>query len=359
MRLQLKFNEEGQDKDKRIAIAKRVLQQGKMSLAGVVKSAIHFESKRKLSTSSTTGSNYGSLPVSAGPSPEVLKVLKELLHDAFVAYDEDNNGKLVKSEIRVFLKDFHEHISEEEIDKTWHKVDKNKDNHISIEEFAELCYYLIMNDSMSGSFRGAPVCASFRNEVNAEVFDNGGGSQEEEEEEEVEEIPSELTDLSPEEQQKAIMMKAFKMLLIGTVMVVYFSDPMVDVMQEIAVKAQIPPFYVSFLLAPLASNSSEFVASMFYAAKKTRKTMTVSLSALEGAACMNNTFCLCIFMGLIYARGLAWQYTAETTSIVAVQFIMASLVQKKVMTAGVALLVLLIFPLSLVFVFLMEKFGFD
>merc|ERR1719162_355376 len=58
---------------------------------------------------------------------------------------------------------------------------------------------------------------------------------------------------------------------------------------------------------------------MFYAAKKTRKTMTVSFSALEGAACMNNTFCLCIFMGLIYIRGLAWQYTAETASIVIVR----------------------------------------
>merc|ERR1712161_175102 len=105
-----------------------------------------------------------------------------------------------------------------------------------------------------------------------------------------------------------------------------------------------------------ASNSSEVVASMFYAAKKTRKTMTVSLSALEGAACMNNTFCLCIFMGIIYTRELAWQYTAV---IVVVQFIMAILVQSKVMTSGMGLAVILIFPLSLVFVSVMEFFGFD
>ena len=64
-------------------------------------------------------------------------------------------------------------------------------------------------------------------------------------------------------------------------------------------------------------------------------------------------------MGLIYARGLAWQYTAETASIVLVEFAMAFLVQKKNMTSLTALCVLLIFPLSLVFVFAMESYGFD
>jgi Ca2+/H+ antiporter len=107
---------------------------------------------------------------------------------------------------------------------------------------------------------------------------------------EEEEIPEDFTDLSPEEQQVAIKKRAFKMLFVGTAMVVYFSDPMVDVMQEIAVRANLSPFYVSFILAPLASNASEVIASQYYAAKKTRKTITVALSALEGAASMNNTF---------------------------------------------------------------------
>merc|ERR1711935_1085239 len=83
----------------------------------------------------------------------------------------------------------------------------------------------------------------------------------------------------------------------------------------------IPAFYVSFLLAPLASNASELLASMYYAGKKTQTSITISFAALEGAACMNNTFCLAIFMGLIYFKGIAWQYTAETISIVLVQYI--------------------------------------
>merc|ERR1712113_1340457 len=94
---------------------------------------------------------------------------------------------------------------------------------------------------------------------------------------------------------------------------------MVGVMQTLAVKMGISPFYVSFVLAPLASNASEVLASTYYAAKKTKKSISVSFSALQGAASMNNTFCLSIFMGLVYFRGLAWKYTAETFVIVLTQ----------------------------------------
>merc|ERR1719331_1795488 len=94
---------------------------------------------------------------------------------------------------------------------------------------------------------------------------------------------------------------------------------MVDVMANVGKRVGVPPFYVSFILAPLASNASELIASLNYAAKKTKKTITVSLSALEGAACMNNTFCLAIFMALIYFKKLAWKFTAETISILVVE----------------------------------------
>lgn len=40
---------------------------------------------------------------------------------------------------------------------------------------------------------------------------------------------------------------------------------------------------------------------------------------LQGAACMNNTFCLGVFMFLIYFKSLAWEYNAETVSILAVE----------------------------------------
>lgn len=349
MRMQLKFSNQGQDKDRRIAIAKKTLQQGKMSLRGIIKSTIKsIESKN---VDPATG--YGATESSTLP-PEITSVLKDLLGDAFAAYDSDKNGTLERSEIRVFLKDFHENIDEDDVTAILRKVDNNNDNLISLDEFVVLCYHLIVYEE-GGSIKGNEINTTFQANVRDQVFSNGGDDLKDE----VEEMPEDFCDLSPEEQQIAIKLRAFKMLAIGTLMVLYFSDPMVEVMQEIAVQAGIQPFYVSFILAPLASNSSEVLASIFYGKKKTRKTMTISLSTLEGAACMNNTFCLSIFMGLIYVRGLAWQYTAETAAIVTVQLIIAYLVQKETMTTGVALGVLMIFPLSLVFVAGLEFLGFD
>ena len=81
----------------------------------------------------------------------------------------------------------------------------------------------------------------------------------------------------------------------------------------------VKPFYVAFVLAPLASNASELIASYNYAMKKTPKTISISVATLEGAACMNNTFGLAIFMFLIYYQDLAWQYLAETCVILLVQ----------------------------------------
>merc|ERR1719353_998673 len=110
-------------------------------------------------------------------------------------------------------------------------------------------------------------------------------------------------------------------MLFGTGLILLFSDPMVDVMSNVGARCGIPSFYVAFVLAPLASNASELIASYNYAKKKTQKTISVSLAALEGAACMNNTFCLSIFMGLVFFKQLGWKFTAETISILAIQVI--------------------------------------
>ena len=50
----------------------------------------------------------------------------------------------------------------------------------------------------------------------------------------------------------------------GTALVLLLSDPMCDVLAELGTRTGIPSFYVAFVLAPLASNASEVVASYSY-----------------------------------------------------------------------------------------------
>ena len=135
-------------------------------------------------------------------------------------------------------------------------------------------------------------------------------------------------------------------------------------------RTNISSFYISFVLAPLASNASELIAAFNYSLKKTSRTIVISFAALQvkqkrlfawawnrtaqsitcaikplwwqngsrcrnkstatnnvpalfsasqGAACMNNTFCLAVFMFLIFFRNLAWEFSAETVTILLVQ----------------------------------------
>merc|ERR1719361_476095 len=109
----------------------------------------------------------------------------------------------------------------------------------------------------------------------------------------------------------------------GTLLVMVFSDPMVDLFGALGDQLGIGAFYVSFVLAPMASNASELVAASNYAAKKTMKSMTTSLSTLEGAAVMNNTFTTGVFFALIYLRGIAWEFQAETIVLVLIQIAIA------------------------------------
>ncbi len=95
-------------------------------------------------------------------------------------------------------------------------------------------------------------------------------------------------------------------MALGTILVLLFSDPMVDCLAALGERLGISSFYISFVLAPLASNASELLAAYRFALKKTKATITVSLSQLEGAAIMNNTFCLGVFMLLIYFQKLEW-----------------------------------------------------
>ena len=77
--------------------------------------------------------------------------------------------------------------------------------------------------------------------------------------------------------------------------------------------------------------------------------------ALLGAACMNNTFCLAIFMALMVFKDLRWQFSAETMAILVVQITMFAVGMKRVHFLKDGLIVLLLYPASLALVAALEK----
>lgn len=56
---------------------------------------------------------------------------------------------------------------------------------------------------------------------------------------------------------------------------------MVDVLGSVGDRTGVSSFYISFVLAPLASNASELIAAFNYSLKKTSRTIVISFAALQ------------------------------------------------------------------------------
>lgn len=342
--INVKASQSDEEKNHRTQVMISLMKKGKISLSGALKDMV---SAYDSPSQNNQNEGYASIVDDDGPSQHVKDYLSVVLKSTFHGYDTNADGSLGISEIQKFFHDFNENLSDRQIAILFQEYDKDSSGHIDFDEFILGVYSFL---------KAAEGPVSTRESIMARATVDKALSNDDEEEEDV---PEEIANLPADKQQAAIKKMAFSLLAFGTALVLLFADPMVDVMQEIAVRINISPFYVSFVLAPLASNASEVIASQYYASKKTTKTITVSLSALLGAACMNNTFCLAIFMGLIYFRGLAWQYTAETISIVLVQFIIYYMTKGKTQTKLEGLLIIAIFPLSIALVAGLEAFGLD
>merc|ERR1712224_766383 len=117
----------------------------------------------------------------------------------------------------------------------------------------------------------------------------------------------------------------------------------------------ISPFFVSFVVTPFASNASEFVSSLIQAAKKKKTNITLTMSQIFGAATMNNTMCLGIFLGLVYFRNLDWTFSAEVLSILLVTWIVGLLGSTRVFYRTWQMIaVLCLYPASIILVLVLQ-----
>lgn len=279
---------------------------------------------------------------------ENFKKLKKVVKPLFKSYDMDESGCLSMNELQHLFKDLGFAGNQRMKKEMMAELDPNNDNKVTFDEFAAYLDTFIKDPTKLQN-----AIAQSNSHLGIET--KSEPAAEEDEDEDVE-IPEDLEGMSPEKQRIRIIWRALWMMGVGTGLVLVFSDPMVDALSEWGNRLGISPFYVSFILAPFASNASELLSAYTYAIKKSEKSITTSLSTLIGASCMNNTFVLAIFLALIYLQGLAWQFTAETIAMVLIQWVIGLLaITSKTQTFTTGIIILLCYPGCLFIVWFLEN----
>ncbi|ONK66749.1 uncharacterized protein A4U43_C06F11550 [Asparagus officinalis] len=152
-----------------------------------------------------------------------------------------------------------------------------------------------------------------------------------------------------------ICIKALLLLLLGTVMAAAFADPLVDAVDNFSIATSIPSFFISFIAMPLATNSSEAVSAIIFASRKKQRTSSLTFSEIYGGVTMNNTLCLAVFLALVYARGLTWEFSSESLVILLVCIAMGLFTSfRTTFPLWTCMVPYLFYPLSLAIVYVLD-----
>ena len=280
----------------------------------------------------------------------------------FKKHDKDNSGHMNLQEFKLVMDELGFRGDREDIEKFFKEADTGidgkgrGDGRITLGEFKQAISSWIKHDSFDKKSKVYNLEESNHQQARLLIEKNDEEDHHEEGEEEEEEEEENYWHLT----NMQLKLKALGLLLLGTAICTIFSDPMVDIISNVGLKMKISPFYVSFVVTPLASNASEVIAGLLFARKKTTDSISLTLSTLHGAATMNSTLSLCIFMCLIYFRQLSWAFTAEVMTVMLVVIIVGLNGLRTTIYLWQGILVASLYPLSILMVYIMENvFGLD
>jgi len=233
--------------------------------------------------------------------------------------------------------------AENEVDYWMKEFDRDRSGVISREEFrTEMGKWL---EAHKGVGRHSEDGSSAGGAPEDSLMEGGGSAGEEGEEEESHH------DLTPGQ----IARRATLLLAAGAFVCAVFSDPMVEAVSNFSTASGIPAFFVAFVVTPFASNSSELVSSLKFAAAKKTKNLSLTFSQVYGAVTMNNTMCLGLFLLVVWLQGLTWTYTSEVAITVGSTLLIGALgMSSTTFRSWTAPVVLLLYPVSIYLVYVFD-----
>ncbi|TXG47517.1 hypothetical protein EZV62_026811 [Acer yangbiense] len=105
--------------------------------------------------------------------------------------------------------------------------------------------------------------------------------------------------------------KAGFLVSLGTAVTVLLTQPLMESLQELSTAVNIPSFFVSYVVIPLALSSRQALKTVTSARQKTENAASLTFSEIYGGVFMNNLMGLVIFLMLVYIRNISWDVSAE------------------------------------------------
>ncbi|KAJ0715644.1 putative sodium/calcium exchanger membrane region, cation efflux transmembrane domain superfamily [Helianthus annuus] len=148
------------------------------------------------------------------------------------------------------------------------------------------------------------------------------------------------------------MFTAIILLIVGIFMLIVLAEPLVESVRRFSESVNIEPFYVSFILVPLATNARTAIAAIRAANQKRHKTTSLTFFEIYHKVFLNNILGFCVLVSVIYFRGFTWHFSAEIVVVVFVCIIMGLLASLKSKFPDWTLLIAFpLYPLSMVVVY--------
>ncbi|KAI3712094.1 hypothetical protein L1987_70643 [Smallanthus sonchifolius] len=277
---------------------------------------------------------------------------REILYKLFNSVDVNGDGHLSQVELRSLVVGMQLNINLNEDDtiyKVMKEFDTSGDDEVDFEEFITGIANWLEEARLSKTYSplAGPDATNYIHDYFEEtkreqyLLGDEGGEEEE----------HGVDDRNPHQ----TTIKAALFLLLGTLVAAVCADPLVDAIDGFSTATSIPPFFISFIVLPLVTNSSESVSAIIFASRKKQRSASLTFSELYGAATMNNLLCLSVFLALVYVRGLTWDFTSEVLVILIVCIVMGVFGSlRTTFPLWTSFIAFVLYPFSLVLVYVLD-----
>ncbi|KAF8033048.1 hypothetical protein BT93_D1820 [Corymbia citriodora subsp. variegata] len=105
--------------------------------------------------------------------------------------------------------------------------------------------------------------------------------------------------------------KAGFLIILGTTMIIILGSPLMQSFEDVASDLNMPSFFVSYVMLPLAMTYKQVLQAITSARKKTLKDISGPMSEVYRGVYLNNLTGLATFLSLVLIKDLSWNVSAE------------------------------------------------